>query len=450
MRTTRSEPAVGSMPGRILTPGRGWPAGRTLALLVLALSTLAIDGCSSLGCKSCGGGCRLHLFGRRKSAVMGAPIEPGAPMVIEQGSPGATIAPGSTSAGGGDAEDNSILAPLNSKSGSDSSTGGSGASSSRPSGASLSNKDHASNTNPRALRSNPRRIASGTRALSQTRRLPRNEPANGPARRNELAAADALLNDLPAPATEIGGDVSPPPAPEAGPIASPAKPASELKKPSNDSPAVGASGSGVKQSSGLAETRPTTTTVVEPLEVSPDPATIGAAPGIKRFKAVDLKLAAGSFPNGDGLAWLAEKGYRTVLDLREPAEVRSGDLAAVNHQALRYVALPVSESSLSVETYKKFEAELAQAGARPLYFFDGDGARAAALWYVKRIVNDLDDEAAARKEVAEIGALTPGFLKSAQGVVSQLKAARAALGGDAKSPQANAKKGSDQTAGIQK
>ena len=348
MKTTRFEAAIGSKPERLRVPGRGWITGRSLALTALALLTLTIDGCASLGCKSCGDH-RWNLFGRKRAAVVGALIEPGPPMVIDQSGPGTVVTPGSGAATGGDAEDNPMLAPLNSKSGSSSSGGGSGASTGGSNGASNSNKDHALNT--RALRSTPRRTASGTRTLTQSRTLPRNEPATGPARRNDLAAADALLNDLPAPATEIGGDISPPPSPEA------------------DRTLAGATKSELKPNSNAAGTRAVGAVGAAPVPTPADTATIGAAPGIKRFKAVDLKLAAGSFPNGDGLAWLAEKGYRTVLDLREPAEVRSGDVAAVNHQALRYVALPVSESSLSVETFKRFEAELAQSGARPALLF---------------------------------------------------------------------------------
>lgn len=425
MKTTRPALAVGSRPERPRAFGRGWTARRGLTLLALALVTVALDGCASLGCKSCGGGCKHNLFGRRRATAVAAPIEPGPPVVIDQGATGTTVAPGSTTLNG-DAEDNPMLAPLNSKGGSDSTPGGSGASSSRPSGASLFNKNHATNT--RASRANPRRIASGPRFLSQSRSLPTREPAARPARSNELAAADALLNDLPAPANEIGGGISPPPIPETDSKTS-AKPTADRDPTANPAGEV-------KPTDAQSDARRTSPPSFESADPPTDPNALGAAPGIKRFKAVDLKLAGGSFPNPDGLAWLAEKGYRTVLDLRDPSEVRSADSAAVNRQALRYVALPVTESSLNVETYKKFEAELARADARPLYFFDADGVRAAALWYIRRSVADLDDDNAARKEVQDIGPITPGFLKSAQAVVAQLKAARAARGNEPKTTQA--------------
>ncbi|MBV8309418.1 MAG: hypothetical protein JO344_03355, partial [Planctomycetaceae bacterium] len=60
----------------------------------------------------------------------------------------------------------------------------------------------------------------------------------------------------------------------------------------------------------------------------PEPAsTAGGAPGIAQFAAVDLKLAGGSVPSPAGLDWLAEKGYRTLLDLRESSEVSPSFIA---------------------------------------------------------------------------------------------------------------------------
>ena len=41
----------------------------------------------------------------------------------------------------------------------------------------------------------------------------------------------------------------------------------------------------------------------------------GATPGIARFAAVNLKLAGGSVPSTTGLDWLADKGYKTLVNL---------------------------------------------------------------------------------------------------------------------------------------
>src|SRR5579883_1050504 len=78
-------------------------------------------------------------------------------------------------------------------------------------------------------------------------------------------------------------------------------------------------------------------------EPAPEPASSGGAgPGIAQFASVDLKLAGGSVPSGEGLSWLAQNGYRTLLDLREASEVTPAFIADASRRGLRYVALPVN------------------------------------------------------------------------------------------------------------
>jgi protein tyrosine phosphatase (PTP) superfamily phosphohydrolase (DUF442 family) len=126
-------------------------------------------------------------------------------------------------------------------------------------------------------------------------------------------------------------------------------------------------------------------------------------PGLARFVAVDLKLAGGSVPSSAGLKWLVEKGYRTLLDLRDPSEVPSSFIAEVTRAGLRYVPLPIGLNSVDREHVGRFNFELAAGEARPLYFFDSDGNRPGALWYIRRVVVDRVDTQIARREAEELG-----------------------------------------------
>jgi protein tyrosine phosphatase (PTP) superfamily phosphohydrolase (DUF442 family) len=125
--------------------------------------------------------------------------------------------------------------------------------------------------------------------------------------------------------------------------------------------------------------------------------------GIARFASVDLRLAGGGAPTTAGLAWLAEKGYRTVLDLRESAEVSPAFIAEAANRGLRYVALPVNLKTFDAERLARFQFELAAPEARPLFFFDADGTRAGALWYIRRVTVDKVDPQLARREAEDIG-----------------------------------------------
>lgn len=151
----------------------------------------------------------------------------------------------------------------------------------------------------------------------------------------------------------------------------------------------------------------------------------GANTGIARFASVDLKLSGGSVPSPVGLAWLAEKGYRTILDLRESSEVSSAFLAEAAGRGLRYVALPVNLANLDADRIARFQFELASPDARPLFFFDSDGSRAGALWYIRRVTVDRVDPQLAKREAMDVGLKDPAAWRTALAFVDRLEAERA-------------------------
>jgi protein tyrosine phosphatase (PTP) superfamily phosphohydrolase (DUF442 family) len=154
-------------------------------------------------------------------------------------------------------------------------------------------------------------------------------------------------------------------------------------------------------------------------------AVAGAGTGIARCAPVDPKLAGGSLPTVAGLGWLAEKGYRTVLDLRPSGEVSPAFMAEAAARGLRYVALPVALERLDADRLARFQFELAAPEARPLFFFDTDGSRAGALWYIRRVSVDHVDAQIARREAEEIGLRDQATWQVTTSYVDGLSAARA-------------------------
>ena len=151
-------------------------------------------------------------------------------------------------------------------------------------------------------------------------------------------------------------------------------------------------------------------------DASPSPeiaASPGGTPGIARFVAVDLKLAGGSTPSTAGLNWLADKGYKTLVDLRDPSETDAAFIAEATRRGLRYIALPVNLKSIDKTHASRFNFELALSDARPLYFFDTDGTRAGTLWYIRRITLDRVNSQIARREAEELGLNNPDYWTAA-------------------------------------
>lgn len=153
------------------------------------------------------------------------------------------------------------------------------------------------------------------------------------------------------------------------------------------------------------------TTPAIPVEVPSD-----AAPGLRSFSPVEPQLAGGSFPASPGFEYLAQKGYRTLLDLRDPTQIRPDDIAQSHHWGLRHVLLPASPDSFDAALVARFEQELAPE-ARPVYFCDEDGSRSAALWLAHRVQVDKVDLDLARRDALPLGPLGPPLLERVEALV---------------------------------
>jgi protein tyrosine phosphatase (PTP) superfamily phosphohydrolase (DUF442 family) len=183
----------------------------------------------------------------------------------------------------------------------------------------------------------------------------------------------------------------------------------------------------------------TTRTEIDAAAATPGvPVETCVEPGLRRFSVLEPKLAGGSLPSTVGLDWLAEKGYKTLVDLREPGEVQSSFLAEVSKRGMRYISLPISLATVDHDHINRFHFEISLADARPLYFFDAEGNRAGMLWYIQRMTekNDSYDPEGASLQAEEIGLADPEFLKAAKQYLEHAKPKTAATPTPAPSPGA--------------
>jgi protein tyrosine phosphatase (PTP) superfamily phosphohydrolase (DUF442 family) len=151
-------------------------------------------------------------------------------------------------------------------------------------------------------------------------------------------------------------------------------------------------------------------------------ATVSLAPGIRRFVGVESKLAGGSLPDAAGLNWLSEKGFKTILDLREETDLAPGFVADVARRGLRYVALPIRAKAIDADLVSRFEIEISMSEGRPLYFCDADGTRAGALWLIHRVLVDKVDPIVARRDAEDLGLFSDEFVRAAEAYLDRAKA----------------------------
>jgi hypothetical protein len=89
--------------------------------------------------------------------------------------------------------------------------------------------------------------------------------------------------------------------------------------------------------------------------------------------------------------------------MRESSQANLKLIAAATEQGFRYVALPVSAKTIDRDHLARFNFELSLADARPIYFFDSDGTRPGAFWYLRRVLVDHVNPQIARREAADLG-----------------------------------------------
>jgi uncharacterized protein (TIGR01244 family) len=77
-------------------------------------------------------------------------------------------------------------------------------------------------------------------------------------------------------------------------------------------------------------------------------------------------LAVAGKPSAAGLAKLKEMGFKTVIDLRMPAEGLDEEKASVESQGLRYVSVPMTSASFSLADALKVKGVLEDARSGPV------------------------------------------------------------------------------------
>jgi protein tyrosine phosphatase (PTP) superfamily phosphohydrolase (DUF442 family) len=125
--------------------------------------------------------------------------------------------------------------------------------------------------------------------------------------------------------------------------------------------------------------------------------------GIPQFALARERLAAGLKPSIDGLDWLKENGYQTVLHVRAPGEDDSADQKQAAKRGLKYLSLEVSPSALSAKVMEEFSRIIADTKGYPLFVYDKDGMRAGGLWYLHFRMVDKDSDETARLKAGRLG-----------------------------------------------
>lgn len=128
--------------------------------------------------------------------------------------------------------------------------------------------------------------------------------------------------------------------------------------------------------------------------------------GVVNFARMETTVACGGSTAPAALKELKRMGFAAVFNLRTATE-QGNDVAAEAASAaaagMKFVNLPFDLGKGDPAVADEFLKEIVKPGNQPAYIHCAGGGRAAAMWYIKRVVVDGWDEEKALKEATDLG-----------------------------------------------
>ena len=128
--------------------------------------------------------------------------------------------------------------------------------------------------------------------------------------------------------------------------------------------------------------------------------------GVVNFARLETTVACGGSTAPAALKELKRMGFAAVFNLRMPTE-QGNDVAAEAASAaeagMKFVSLPFDLGKGDPAVADEFLKEIVKPGNQPAFIHCAGGGRAAAMWYIKRVVVDGWDEEKALKEAVDLG-----------------------------------------------
>ncbi len=124
---------------------------------------------------------------------------------------------------------------------------------------------------------------------------------------------------------------------------------------------------------------------------------------IPQFAIARKQVASGLKPFSEGIDWLRDKGYRTVLFIRAPGEDDSAARRQFTAKGFRYLSLEVSPLRLSRELIDEFNRLVTDPANLPLFVYDRDSSLQGGMWYLHFRISEGHNSDRAAIEAGRLG-----------------------------------------------
>jgi len=137
-------------------------------------------------------------------------------------------------------------------------------------------------------------------------------------------------------------------------------------------------------------------------------------PGIVNFATVETTVACAGAIKPESVAEIKKMGFTAIFNLREPNEPGvdiDAEAAAAKAAGINFVNLPFNGSKPDPVVVDRFLKAITTPGNQPAFIHCAGGNRAAAMWFIKRLMVDKWDVERASAEAKDLG-FTSAALKT--------------------------------------
>src|SRR5215468_4695903 len=135
-----------------------------------------------------------------------------------------------------------------------------------------------------------------------------------------------------------------------------------------------------------------------------------SVPGITNFARVETTVACAGAVTNSAVAEIKKMGFTSIINLRQPTEQGAdieGETAAAKAAGIRFYNIPFNNAAPDNAVVDRFLQTISQPGNEPAFIHCASGNRAAAMWFVKRVIIDKWDVERAGSEAASLGLSNP-------------------------------------------
>ena len=137
-------------------------------------------------------------------------------------------------------------------------------------------------------------------------------------------------------------------------------------------------------------------------------------PGITNLSRVETTVACAGAVTPSAVSEIKKMGFVSIINLRQPTEPGAdvdAEAAAAKTAGINFYNIPFNNAAPDPAVVDVFLQTITKSGNQPAFIHCASGNRAAAMWFVKRVLVDKWDLDKAGTEAAGLG-LTNATLKT--------------------------------------